>query len=73
MENITHTQFKTAKAQLIAKIHEDLLKTGRCIVRDLGTFKVVKHKAKVNNLGKIPARKLVKFTATIELKNKLNK
>lgn len=70
---MTQAQFKQAKKDFINEIHTDLQKTGRAIVRGLGTFKVVRHKAKVNNLGKIPARNLVKFTATIELKQKLNK
>lgn len=70
---MTHAQYKQAKKIFIEEIHKDLQKTGRAIVRGLGTFKVVKHKAKVNNFGEIPARKLVKFSATIELRQKINK
>jgi nucleoid DNA-binding protein len=70
---MTPEKFREHKNIVVAKIIDDLQKEGRSIVRGLGTFRVVKHKAKVNNLGKIPARKLVKFSMTIELRNKVNK
>jgi nucleoid DNA-binding protein len=69
---MTRAEYQKAKKQFIKEIIESLETSGRCIVRDLGTFRVVEHKAKENNLGKIPARKLVKFTATREIKERLN-
>lgn len=69
---VTKKQIKEAKTLILAKVFTDLQKTGRAIVRGLGTFKVVEYKEKVNNLGHIPARKLVKFTATRELKKYVN-
>lgn len=70
---MTPEKFKKHKDIVVAKIVSDLQKEGRSIVRGLGTFKVVKHKAKVNNLGSIPARNLVKFSATTEVRDVLNK
>lgn len=72
MENITQEQYKEIKKQVILDIKADLLENGRVIIRGLGTFKVVQHKAKVNNLGEIPARKLVKFRACEELAEAVN-
>jgi len=69
---MTKKEYHKAKKQFIAEIREDLKNNGRAIVRDLGTFKVVEHKAKINNLGKIPARNLVKFSATRDLREELN-
>lgn len=72
MENISKSQFKKIKDPVVDKIKDDLVKTGRSIIGGLGTFKVVQHKAKINNLGKIPARKLVKFSATADLRKLVN-
>lgn len=73
MVNMTPEAYKKHKDIVVSKIITDLEKNGRSIVRGLGTFKVVKHKAKVNNFGEIPARKLVKFSMTSELRDQLNK
>ncbi len=73
MVHITRSVYKEAKKQFLEEIYQSLREDNRAIVRGLGTFKIVRHKAKVNNLGKIPARNLVKFSATIELRKWVNK
>lgn len=73
MENTPRSNFKELKKPVIEKITTDLMQDGRSIVRGLGTFKVVTHKAKVNNLGNIPERKRVKFSATRSLNELVNK
>lgn len=66
-------KYKEKKDAVVTKIRKDLKTKGRAIVRDLGTFKVVKHKAKITKLfGKVKAKTHVKFRVDGKLRKKLS-
>jgi nucleoid DNA-binding protein len=65
-------KFKDIKNEVIEKITTDLKKDKRAIVRGLGTFKIVKYKAKKTPFGSVKARTNIRFKPEVQLRKKFS-
>lgn len=65
-------KYKEQKDIVVNKIRTDLKKEKRAIVRGLGTFKIVKYKAKSTPFGDVKARINIRFKPEVQFRQKLS-